>query len=263
MSDPLVARLRRAGCVAAEEEAALLREAASAGSSLEGLVARREAGEPLEHLLGWAAFCGLRVPVRAGVFVPRRRTELLVERAIEALRARTGSVVAVDLCCGSGAVALVLATALRGALGDRLELHATDVDPVAVDLARDTLGPHGALVHEGDLVEALPRGLRGRVDVLVANAPYVPSGAVRTMPSEARDHEPLVALDGGADGSELQRRVVRSAPEWLGPGGTLLLETSQAQLPDLLRLAAGRGLAADGLRDDERGATALHARAAG
>jgi release factor glutamine methyltransferase len=256
VSDPLVARLRRAGCVAAEEEAALLREAA-AGSGLEALVARRVAGEPLEHLLGWAAFCGLRVPVRAGVFVPRRRTGLLAERAVGLLRAQSGQGVAVDLCCGSGAVGLVLAAALPGSV----EVHAADLDPTAVALARDTLAPHGVAVHAGDLFDALPGRLRGCVDVLVANAPYVPSDAVRTMPPEARDHEPLVALDGGADGSDLQRRVIAGASAWLAPGGTLFLETSRAQLPHLLRLARAHGLAPEGLRDEERGATALLARA--
>ncbi|WP_336922565.1 putative protein N(5)-glutamine methyltransferase [Aquipuribacter sp. SD81] len=259
-ADPLVARLRRAGCVAAEEEADLLREAAREGRGpLEDLVARREAGEPLEHLLGWAAFCGLRVPVGAGVFVPRRRTELLAEHALDALRERPGAVVAVDLCCGSGALGLVLATAL----GARLELHAADLDPAAVELARSTLAPHGAAVHPGDLYDALPDRLRGTVDVLVVNAPYVPSEALRLLPREAREHEPLVALDGGADGSDLQRRVVEGAPGWLAIGGTLLLETSQRQLPGLLGLAGERGLVAEGLRDEERGATALLARAAG
>ncbi len=250
--DPLVARLRAAGCVLAEEEARLLRQAAT-GTDLEALAARRAAGEPLEHVVGWAGFLGLRVPVGPGVFVPRPRTELLAERALRL--ARPGAVV-VELCCGAGAVALVVATRCPGA-----RVHAADVDPAAVALARATLAPHGAQVHEGDLYAALPDALRGRVDLLLANAPYVPSGSVRLMPAEARDHEPRVALDGGPDGLDVQRRVVAGAPDWLAPGGHLLVETSAAQAPLTLGLAAAAGLHGRVLRDEDLDATAVQATA--
>ena len=220
----LVARLRAAGCVYAEDEARLLTEATADPAALEALVARRVAGEPLEHLLGWAEFCGLRVRVAPGVFVPRPRTALLVDRALAAVPGdRT---VLVDLCCGSGAIGLVLATRLADR---RSEVHAADVDAAAVACARLNLEPLGGDVHHGDLDGALPRDLCGRVDVLVANLPYVPTGDVASMPAEARDHEPRVALDGGPDGLDLFRRVAAAAPGWLAPGGTVLVESSAAQ----------------------------------
>jgi release factor glutamine methyltransferase len=228
--------LRSAGCVFAEEEARLLLEAAPSTSDLDALVRRRAGGEPLEHVLGWAEFRGLRVAVDPGVFVPRRRTEFLVDRALAV--ARPGAVV-VDLCCGSGAVGLALATEL----GD-LDLTAVDVDPVCVACARRNLAPVGGRVLRGDLVEPLPVRLRGRVDVLAVNAPYVPTEAIALMPPEARLHEPRVALDGGADGLDVLRRVVDAAPAWLAPGGHLLFETSEGQAPIMAGYAAAHGLAA-------------------
>ncbi|MCW2584138.1 MAG: hypothetical protein JWQ53_2928, partial [Klenkia sp.] len=211
-------RLRAAGCVFAEEEAALLLATAQ-GPALEALVARRVAGEPLEHLLGWAEFAGQRVAVDPGVFTPRRRTELLVELAV----AHGGSVV-VDLCCGTGAVGAAVHRALGG-----VELVAADVEPAAVACARRNLEPLGGRVVAGDLYAALPADLRGRVDLLCVNAPYVPTAAVADMPPEARDHEPLVALDGGDDGLDLHRRVAAGAVDWLAADGLLLLETSRGQ----------------------------------
>jgi release factor glutamine methyltransferase len=195
----VIARLRAAGCVFAEDEARLLLDTARTPAELAGMVERRVAGLPLEHVLGWAEFAGRRVAVDPGVFVPRRRTELLVREA--AARARPGAVV-VDLCCGSGAVGVAVAAAVPG-----IELHAADVDPAAVRCARRNVTAFGGQVHEGDLDAPLPAALRGRVDVLVANAPYVPTGAVGLMPPEARLPEPRVALDGGADGLDVQRRA--------------------------------------------------------
>ncbi|MBC3981094.1 putative protein N(5)-glutamine methyltransferase, partial [Streptomyces sp. AC536] len=137
---------------------------------------------------------------------------------------RAGAVV-VDLCCGSGAVG----AALVAALGPRTALYAADVDPAAVRCARRNVADIGGRVYEGDLFAALPAALRGRVDVLAANVPYVPSDAVGLLPSEARDHEPLVALDGGTDGLDVLRRVAAGAREWLAPGGCVLVETSERQ----------------------------------
>jgi release factor glutamine methyltransferase len=136
---------------------------------------------------------------------------------------RPGAVV-VDLCCGSGAVGAALATAQAG-----IELYAADLDPAAVRCARRNIVPAGGQVFEGDLYAALPARLRGRVDVLVANAPYVPTGEIGLMPPEARLHEPGTALDGGPDGLAVQRRVAAAAPDWLAPGGRLLIETSERQ----------------------------------
>ena len=248
----VVSRLRAAGCVFAEDEARLLVEAAATPADLDLLVSRRVAGLPLEQVLGWAEFLGLRIVVEPGVFVPRRRTELLARRA--AALARRGSVV-VDLCCGSGAVGAAVCAAVAG-----VELFAVDVEPAAVRCARRNVT--GA-VYEGDLYEPLPDSVRGRVDVLVANAPYVPSGAVGLMPPEARLHEPLVALDGGADGLDVLRRVIVAAPSWLASGGHLLFETSVRQVPAAVESVESAGLVASVVSDEELGATVVVARSGG
>lgn len=238
----IVTRLRAVGCVFAEDEAELLLSTARTPADLAAMVDRRIAGLPLEHVLGWAEFHGLRIAVDPGVFVPRRRTEFLVGQAIALARqaaataARTAPVV-VDLCCGSGAVGAALGAAL-----DQVELHAADIDPAAVRCARGNLAAAGGHVHEGDLYEPLPVTLRGRVDVLVANAPYVPTEAIGLLPPEARLYEPLVSLDGGADGLDVQRRVTAEAPLWLAPGGHLLVETSERQAPSTARAFADSGL---------------------
>ena len=245
----VVGRLRAAGCVFAEDEARLLVDEAASAAELDALVARRVAGEPLEHVLGWAEFAGLRIAVAAGVFVPRRRTEVLVEAAVAL--ARPGAVV-VDLCCGSGALGVAVATAVDG-----VELHAADVDPVAVACARANVARVGGHAYSGDLFAALPAALRGRVDVLLANVPYVPTEAIALMPPEARLHEARVALDGGADGLDVARRVIDGAPLWLAPGGSLLFETSEDQASPAIAAVTAAGLRAGLVTDDERGATVV------
>ncbi|TRW46829.1 putative protein N(5)-glutamine methyltransferase [Georgenia yuyongxinii] len=245
-ADPaLVARLRAAGSVFAEEEADLLTAAAASPAALTALVGRRVAGEPLEQVLGWTAFYGLRVQVEPGVFVPRRRTELLAREAIAA--SQPGAVV-VDLCCGSGAVGLAVATHVPG-----VDLHAADVDGVAVRCARRNLGALGQ-VHQGDLFEALPAHLQGHVDVLMVNGPYVPTDAIALMPPEARDHEPAAALDGGPDGLAVLRRVVAGAPQWLAPDGRVLVECAERQTPAIVGAVRDAGLGARLVHDDEHGA---------
>ena len=255
----IVTRLRAAGCVFAEDEARLLISAARTSADLAAMVDRRVAGVPLEHVLGWAEFCGLRIAVDPGVFVPRHRTEFLVRQAALVLHANpAGHVVArpqavvVDLCCGSGAVGVALVEAL-----DRAELHAVDIDPVAVRCARRNVTAVGGQVYEGDLYEPLPATLRGRVDVLVANAPYVPTEAIGLLPPEARIHEPRVALDGGADGLDVQRRVTAAAPPWLAPGGCLLIETSKRQAPQTVEAFARSGLIPRVASSDELDATVV------
>jgi release factor glutamine methyltransferase len=250
-SPALVARLRAAGCVFAEDEAAVLLAATPDPLALEAMVARRVAGEPLETVLGWAEFCGLRVAVEPGVFVPRRRTGLLVDEAVASLRGLPRPVV-VDLCCGTGAVGVAVAAAVGP-----VELHAADVDPVAVRCAARNLAAVGGRVHRGDLYGALPADLRGRVDLLAANAPYVPTGAIALMPPEARDHEPRTALDGGPDGVDLHRRVAAGARRWLAPGGVLLVETSRRQAPRTAAAVTAGGLAARVVHDRDRDATVV------
>jgi release factor glutamine methyltransferase len=248
----VVARLRAGGCVFAEEEAELLASAAASPASLAALVDRRVAGEPLEQVVGWASFGGSRVLVDPGVFVPRRRSEFLVSVAASLA---VPEPVIVDLCCGTGALGLAVWTALGAG-----ELHAADLDPVAVACARRNVEPAGGRVYAGDLFMALPGFLRGRVDVLICNAPYVPSSEVEFLPAEAREHEALLALDGGADGLAVLRRVASAAPDWLAPGSVLLVETSSRQAPAMAAAMAAVGLVADVHADDEYGATVVTGR---
>ncbi|MBC9716416.1 putative protein N(5)-glutamine methyltransferase [Streptomyces sp. TRM66268-LWL] len=245
----LAARLRAAGCVFAEEEAELLLEAASApGAVLEDMVVRRVTGEPLEQVVGWAEFGGLRILLDPGVFVPRRRTEFLVSVAaglpLAASSSNPAPPVVVDLCCGSGAVGAALAAALPSC-----DLHAADIDPAAVACARRNLP--SARVHEGDLFSALPADLRGRVAILAANVPYVRTADIPFLPSEARDHEPLTALDGGDDGLAVARRVAADATRWLAPGGHVLIEATEAQVPLAVQAFMGAGLSARVVEDEE------------
>lgn len=268
-----MARLRAAGCVFAEEEAALLLAEGSSAAALEERVRRRERGEPLELVLGWAEFAGLRVGTAAGVFVPRRRSELLVREGLAVLAERRSAAaggpaapaVVVDLCCGTGAVGLAVAVAAARS-GAPVELHAADLDPLATacaaqNLARHPTGPLAAHAHTGDLYAALPAQLRGRVDLLLVNAPYVPTDSVALMPPEARDHEPLTALDGGSDGLDVHRRVAAGAREWLAPGGALLLETSEQQEAGTAAACLSGGLRPVVVHDDDRGAACVLARA--
>jgi release factor glutamine methyltransferase len=246
MSGEVVARLRAAGCVFAEDEGAILIEAAAAPAELAVMVERRVSGEPIEQIVGWAEFCGLRIAIEPGVFVPRRRTEFLVEQAASVLAPKA---VVLDLCCGAGAIGAALL-----AQSPNISLHSADVDEVAVACARRNLETP---VYEGDLYEPLPLTLKGNIDVIVANVPYVPSDEIALMPAEAREHEPLTSLDGGPDGLDLLRRVAAGAPGWLGPGGHLLIETSERQAAAAVQAFEIHGLRTRVARDDERGATVV------
>ncbi|MDX6309652.1 MAG: release factor glutamine methyltransferase [Nocardioidaceae bacterium] len=245
----IVRLLRAAGCVFADDEARLLISTAQTKDDLAAMVERRASGLPLEQVVGWAEFCGLRVAVEPGVFVPRRRTELLVR---EAVGIAVPEPVVVDLCCGSGAVGMALAAALN-----RIELYAVDIDAVAVRCARTNLAPTGARVYLGDLFQPLPPDLRGRVDLLVANAPYVPTDALAMMPAEARVHEPRAALDGGEDGLDVMRRLATEARRWLTPGGHLLVETSEAQAPQAVDAIVRHGMVPRVASSDELDATVV------
>ena len=253
----------------AEDEARLLISAARTPQDLADMIDSRVAGLPLEQVVGWAEFCGLRISVDPGVFVPRRRTEFLVRQAVALLArgddpahvaacgggprpprdgSRPGDIV-VDLCCGAGAIGAALAAA-----ADHAEVHAVDIDPAAVRCARRNVPGH---VYLGDLYQPLPARLRGRVALLVANVPYVPSGEIGLLPLEARAHEPRVALDGGPDGLDVVRRVAAGAPAWLAPGGHLLIETSERQAPQAAAAFADSGLTPQVLSSADLSATVL------
>ncbi len=213
------------------------------------MIDRRIAGDPLEYVLGWAEFCGLRIEVDPGVFVPRRRTEFLVRNA--AALTKPGAVV-VDLCCGSGAIGVALAAAVGG-----VQLHSADIEFAATACARRNVGGVGGQVYEGDLYAALPDTLLGAVDVLVANAPYVPTGAIGMMPPEARMYESRVALDGGVDGLDVLRQVAAGASEWLTRSGHLLFEAGASQISAAVYAVADAGLAARVTRSDDLNATVI------
>jgi release factor glutamine methyltransferase len=236
----ITATLRAAGCVFAEDEAELILATATGPEDADRMVAQRVEGQPLEIVLGWAELGGIRYSVVPGVFVPRRRTEFLVDLA----RALKHDVV-LDLCCGSGAV---------GAAVGAAELHAVDIDPVAVECARRNV--RGA-VYLGDLFEPLPASLRGRVDVLTLIAPYVPTDEIDLLPREARLYEPRFTLDGGSDGLDLVRRVAAEAASWLAAGGAVLTEVSELQAPVVAELFATNGLDAAVHYDEERWATVV------
>lgn len=254
MYEPIVNRLRAAGCVFAEDEAELLVAAATSHTDLLTMVDQRVSGLPLEYILGWTEFCGLRILVEPGVFVPRQRTAFLVSQAVSLARPKdvNGPVIVVDLCCGSGAIGVAVHSRLSG-----VQLHAADVDPAAVRCARRNVEPVGGLVYQGDLYVPLPVELRGRVDLLVVNAPYVPTAEIELMPPEARDHEARVALDGGGDGLDVHRRVAAAATQWLAPGGHLLIETSDRQAPVAADIFAANGLDPQVATSDELDATVV------
>jgi release factor glutamine methyltransferase len=233
--DPIISRLRAAGCVFAEDEAQVIRGAARTPAELSEMVEQRTRGLPLEQVVGWAEFRGLRIFVEPGVFVPRLRSEFLVDTAV-ALTATPRPLI-VDLCCGTGALGLATAVKLANA-----ELHAADLDPAAVQCARRNVEPAGGHVYEGDLFAPLPVTLRGRVTTLICNAPYVPTTEIPFLPAEARDYEHHVALDGGGDGLAVLRRAAGEASEWLAPGGRMLVETSERQSALMSDVMADGGL---------------------
>jgi len=204
-----------AGCVAAEEEAALFLAAAPDVATLETWVRRREQGEPLSWITGTSHFSGLALHVAPGVYVPRNHTEELACRAAALLPAGAR---AVDFCTGAGAVAAHLMTAVPTA-----RVVGVDIDLAAAECARR----NGVSTAVGDLDGALRRDRL--FDVITAVPPYVPSGALRLLPADVQRYEPTLALDGGADGLDLVRRVVDAAGRLLRPGGWLLVEVGGDQ----------------------------------
>jgi release factor glutamine methyltransferase len=193
------------------------------------LVRRRAGGEPMAHILGYMEFRELRLRVRPGAFVPRQSSEFLAEQALRRLRGRRRPI-AVDLATGIGPVALAVAAALP-----RAEVHGSDLQDRAVREARAnarTLELRNVRFHSGDLFAALPRRLRGGVDVITLHPPYVPKHEVRDLPLEVRGFEPEETLtDYSEHGLGLAERAAVEGRDWLRPGGWLLLEVS----PDFAR----------------------------
>jgi release factor glutamine methyltransferase len=221
----LAARLSRAGFIAAEEEAReLVARAAGDGKLLDSLVARRLTGEPLAWITGKVSFCGVEIRVDPGVYVPRWQSEPLTRLAVERLPAAG---LAIDLCTGSGAIARTL-TMNR----PRARVVASDVDERAVACA----ALNGVEVYRGDLFAPLPSGLERRVDVVVGAVPYVPTPALPMLQRDTFTFESTLSYDGGPDGTDILRRILRESPRFLRRGGALLLELGGDQ--------------ADGLRAD-------------
>lgn len=212
--DDVVKRLTAAGCVAAEEEAAELLARAPDAETLERWVERRVRGEPLPTITGKITFCGHDIGIDPGLFVPRLQSEELARRAAEALPVNG---VAVDLCTGAGPVAAHLLRTVRGA-----RVVGVDVDVAAARCALRNGVP--AIVD--DLDASLPSEV---FDVVTAVAPYVPTDAMGTLPADVLRFEPIGALDGGADGLDVVRRVVAGAARVLRPGGWLFLEVGADQ----------------------------------
>lgn len=240
----LTARLRAAGCVFAEEEAAQLRARFPDGSDREGAVRRRERGTPLEHVLGFADFAGTRVAVDPRVFVPRRRAEPLVELCVTAARSMPTALVA-DLGCGTGAIAAAVSARLPQ--GD---VVAVDDDPAAVACARRNGAEHGFEVYAGDWFDGLPARCQGRVDVAVAYLPHVPVACLDGLPADYRAAEPLPTVDGGADGLDPLRTVLDQAPRWLRADGVIITMSANGQDADVRAVAAERGWRVR-MRDDD------------
>jgi release factor glutamine methyltransferase len=218
----VIRELADGGCVAPEDEADGLLTAAREGvGPIEELVLRRLRGEPLAWITGSVTFCGLRVRIDPGVFVPRPHTEELARRAIELL---PDEGIAVDACTGSGAVAAALVAA-----HPRATVVGTDIDPAAVACARR----NGVPASLGDLDGPLPSTLRGRVDLMTAVVPYVPTEELHLLPRDVLAHEPRRALDGGSGGTRVLVRAAGAANRWLRPGGSVLLELGGDQASDM------------------------------
>lgn len=234
--------LARAGFLAPDAEAdALLRASVDGAGALDKLVARRMRGEPLAWITGFVAFCGLRIGVSPGVFVPRSHTEQLARRAA-ALLPNAG--VAVDLCTGSGAVAAVLHSAHPEAI-----VLATDLDPTAVACAR----ANGVDALVGDLDDPLPTSLRSSVDVVTAVVPYVPTEEFHLLPRDVRSVEPTRALDGGPRGTVFLTRAAERAARLLRTGGTVLLELGGDQAREMTDTLTGIGFSGIAVHRDEDG----------
>jgi release factor glutamine methyltransferase len=272
-----VAALRAAGCVFAEDEAAILIEAAAGPDdddsepNLDELVAGRVSGEPLEQIVGWVDFSGMRLSVQPGVFVPRQRTALLAAHAVSAAQRMTDSrgnragtdadvdavrPVVLEAFCGVGPVGSAVAGKVPG-----VDLHLGDAQVEALRCAVENVERHIQTIQPGDSAQVgepdtivtghvldclhgLSDTLRQSVSVIAAVPPYVPETAADFLPHEALDFEPSTALFGGRDGLDLVRRLIAESLDWLAPDGVLLIELGQGQVASATGFATEQGLEA-------------------
>lgn len=217
------------------------------------LVRRRGEREPLQHLTGSTSFCGWEIAVTRDVLIPRPETELLAEQAVGFLRPRGDQASAVlDLGTGSGCLAIVIAAQCPAA-----RVEAIDVSAPALAVARSNAARHGVEArirfHLGDGFQALAGEAPAAFDLLVSNPPYIPTGELAGLQPEVRDHDPRLALDGGADGLDFYRRLAREAPARLRPGGRLMVEFGDGQEVALAPLFGAAGWMVESVLPDDTG----------
>ncbi len=221
--DDVTTRLADAGFIAAREEAEELLEYAEGDDLvLASMIERRLRGEPLAWITGFALFCGMKIRIDRGVYVPRWQSEPLARRAATRLPARG---IAIDLCTGSGAIAKILQLARPNA-----RILASDLNDGAVQCASS----NGVEVYPGDLFEPLPRGLERTVDVVVGIVPYVPTKSMSLLSRDTLTFESTLSYDGGNDGADVLRRVVSDSSRYLRSGGALLIELGGDQVDVLM-----------------------------
>jgi release factor glutamine methyltransferase len=253
--------LRLAGCVFAEDEAdAVLAEftrprpevdrpvRGGLDALLHDYVERRRMGEPSEYILGWAEVAGTRVLVGPGVFIPRRWSESLVQRAVDLLGRLSGGN-AVDLGTGSGALALAVQAGCPEST-----VWATEIDAIAAEWARVNCAASPRLtVCTGDLYDALPPALHQEIDVILGSLPYVPTEHLSSLPRDHIGQEPVRAFDGGLGGLVFIERALKGAGRWLRPGGYVLLELGAGQGNAVSAMASDAGLRHVSIHTDDYG----------
>jgi len=199
----------------------------------EGLVLRRAQHEPLQHILGKQEFWGLDFKVTPNVLIPRPETELIIESALGIAKHLHGPITMIDLCTGSGCIAVCLSHELASA-----RVLATDASPGALVIARENAARHNVsdritFLH-GDLFAPLEMlDIREQIDIIVTNPPYIPSGDLSTLQPEVRDFEPEMALIAGPEGIEIATAIIRQAPAFLKQGGALIMEMGMGQANEL------------------------------
>jgi release factor glutamine methyltransferase len=258
-SDDLVDRLRAAGCINPEAELALIRRWLPTPRDQSLAVEQRANGMPLELVVGVAEFAGIAVQVRRGVFLPRRRSESLLEAAelfvgvLETEVPDRKKPVALDLGCGSGAIAAAFVTR-----NPRWQVEACDVDPTAVECAELNAARFGFAVHRTEWFSGLPSRLHGRIDLVLAHLPYVPTGQLPQLARDYRAVEPLQAVDGGPDGLVPWRQVLRTSERWMSPAGRILTQVAEHQSADAVIAARRAGLEVQVLTFDDALVIAAH-----